>query len=134
MVATGMEGCVGQFTTLSRTELRIGTALQALSALLQPQGQMLQVTPAIAETRHKGQENMPSPGSDALETEDRSDKPSERREDLSPAALQQIVLQSGVIKQVLQAVRHAGNRSSTGNAFQTLVWRCLCALGLVITA
>ena len=86
--------------------------MQALSALLQPQGKMLQVTPV---TKDETPETMSSDGSGKLETQGKPGKPTEHSADLSSAALQQVVLQSGVIKAVLQAVRHAGNRSSTGN-------------------
>ncbi|KAL3156421.1 hypothetical protein ABBQ38_000732 [Trebouxia sp. C0009 RCD-2024] len=84
--------------------------LQALSALLQPQGKMLQVTSAVSETSSEAQTNMSSGGNDTVEAEDGTGKPAEHCEDLSPSALQQIVVQSGVIKAVLQAVRHAGDR------------------------
>ena len=102
--------------------------MQALSALLEPQGKMLQVTSVIPETNDATPETMSSGGSDNLETQGKADKPTEHSADLSPAALQQVVLQSGVIKAVLQAVRHAGNRSSTGNNQSlTMPCHCLCA-------
>ena len=90
--------------------------MQALSALLQPQGKMLQVASITPETKGETPETMSSGGSGILETQGKAAEPTEHSGDLSPAALQQIVLQSGVIKAVLQAVRHAGNRSSTGNS------------------
>ena len=101
---------------LSWSAADISAAVQALSALLQPQGKMLQVTSITQETKDKTPETMSSGDSGKLETQGKADKPTEHSADLSPAALQQIILQSGVIKAVLQAVRHAGNRSSTGNA------------------
>lgn len=99
------------FTPLSTFSLSITPALQALSALLQPQGKMLQVN---SETHGEAQENTPPGGSDAAELEGRTDKPADRCERLSPAALQEIVVQSGVIKAVLQAVRHASNKCQRG--------------------
>ena len=98
------EGC---FPTQPAAD--INAAVQALSALLRPQGKMLQVTPI---TKDETPENMSSDGNDKVETQG---KPTEHSADLSSVAMQQVVLQSGVIKAVLQAVRHAGNRSSTGN-------------------
>lgn len=76
---------------------------------------MLQVTSITPETKEERPETISSGGSDKLETQGKADNPTENTPGLSPAALQQIVLQSGVIKAVLQAVRHAGNMSSTGN-------------------
>lgn len=105
---------VALFIPLSTAALSTSNALQALSALLQPQGKMLQVTSAVSETSSEAQANMSSGGSDTVETEGGTGKPAEHCEDLSPAALQQIVVQSGVIKAVLQAVRHAGDRCQRG--------------------
>lgn len=99
---------------LSEAALSTSNALQALSALLQPQGKMLQVTSAVSETSSEAQTNMSSGGNDTVEAEDGTGKPAEHCEDLSPSALQQIVVQSGVIKAVLQAVRHAGDRCQRG--------------------
>lgn len=109
--------------------------MQALSALLQPQGKMLQVAAITPEGTPKDEtaEAMSSGGSDELETEGKPDKSTEHSADLPPAALQQIVLQSGVIRAVLQAVRQAGNRPSTGNTRQTL-FHCLGALAAIIVA
>lgn len=110
--------------------------MQALSALLQPQGKMLQVTPVTPtapDTKDETAEAMSSGGSDELETEGKPEKPTEHSADLSPGALQQIVLQSGVIRAVLQAVRQAGNRPSTGNT-QPMPRHCRCALAAMVAA
>ena len=118
---------------LSQPATDINAIVQALSALLQPQGKMLQVAPITPETKDETAEAMSSGGSDELETEGKPDKPTEHIADLPAVALQQIVVQSGVIRAVLQAVRQAGNRPSTGSTRQTLC-HCLCALPTMIAA
>lgn len=118
---------------LSQPATDISAAVQALSALLQPQGKMLQVSQVTPDTKDETAEAMSSGGSDELETEGKPEKATEHSADLPPAALQQVVLQSGVIRAVLQAVRQAGNRSSTGNTRQVLR-HCRCALAAMITA
>ena len=75
------------FTPLSTVSLGITTALQALSALLQPQGKMLQVN---SETHGEAQENTPLGGSDAAELEGRTDKPADRCEHLLPLHCKQL--------------------------------------------
>lgn len=111
---------------LSQLATDITATVQALSALLQPQGKMLQVAQITPETKDETAEAMSSGGSDELETEGKPDKPTEHSTDLPPAALQQIVLQSGVIRAVLQAVRQAGNRSSTGNTHTNALPVSMC--------
>ena len=75
---------------------------------------MLQVNSAVSETSSEAQANMAPFDSNDVEAEGGTDQPAEHCENLSPAALQQIVVQSGVIKAVLQAVRHAGDRCQRG--------------------
>ena len=91
------------------------TLLQALSALIQPQIRVVQAAPVspnlMDEAQHKAVcdvNNIEGP-KEVLATT------AEKSQGLSSEALQQIVLQTGVIDAVLQAVEDSAVRCMSGN-------------------
>ena len=93
--------------------------VQALSSMLQPQSEMLQVKPAVTEdmadeAKENIQTEATSPGKKPAQPEVGA---VDQRVSLDPVALQQVLLQSGALEIILDAVKAAGMATPQGMCF-----------------